>query len=147
MAVTSSMYGKFLLSLLNKEIDYESDDIYAAVITNAYTPNQDTHQYWSDVVAHELVGTGYTANGKLLVGKSMPYSSGDNKVTLDCDDLSWTGTTWSAARYLVFYDRTPGSDATRPLICWVDFGADQSTSSQPFTYVVPTTGFAQGSIT
>lgn len=141
MAVTARAYGRLLEALLNKEVDYMDDSIYAAVLTNAYTPNQDVHKYWSDVVGSELVGTGYTANGIALTNKSMNYDAAANTLTLDCDDLVWSGTTWTNARYLVFYDRTPASDVTRPLLCYTDFGADQSTNGQPFTFVIGTGGF------
>ncbi len=39
------------------------------------------------------------------------------------------------ARYAVIYDTTPGSSATDPLIAYVDFGSDQSSSAGTFSIV------------
>jgi hypothetical protein len=44
----------------------------------------------------------------------------------------WTSSTITA-RYAVVYDSTPGTDATRPLICYIDFGADVISSGGSFT--------------
>lgn len=46
-------------------------------------------------------------------------------------NVSWASSTITA-RYAVIYDGTPGSDATRPLIGYLDFGADQSTTNGTF---------------
>jgi hypothetical protein len=139
MAVTAFVYGLALKSAFNKEIDFDSDDMRAALVTSGYTPNQDTHQYWSSVVANEASGTGYTANGQALVSPSFTYTSGTNTLMLDCNDPAWTSSTVTA-RYIVFYDRTPGTDATRPLLCYWDLGADVSSVAGTFTATVAATG-------
>jgi len=46
-------------------------------------------------------------------------------------NTSWTSSTLTA-RYAVLYDSTPATDATRPLIAYVDFGADQTTNNGTF---------------
>ncbi|MFC9766736.1 hypothetical protein ACFVJ2_33630, partial [Rhodococcus jostii] len=51
---------------------------------------------------------------------------------LDAADSSWTTSTITA-RYAIIYNSTPGTDATRPLIAYVDFGADVSTTAGTFT--------------
>ncbi len=140
MAVTSKLFGLVYLSAFNKEIDYDTDSIKAMLVTSAWTPNQDTHRYKSSVT-NEAVGTGYTAGGKTLTGKTIAYNTGSNVTTLDCDDLVWTTTTVQA-RYLVFYVST-GSDSTSPLISYVDFGADVTSTGGSFTAAVPAAGFAQ----
>ena len=45
----SKLYGNFLAKALNKEVDWDSDTIKVALLTSAYTPNQDTHDYYDDV--------------------------------------------------------------------------------------------------
>lgn len=198
---TTTQYRLFLSKFLNKEIDFNTDTIYAALVGAAYTPNYDTHAYWSDVVANEVTGTGYTANGQLLSSCTITYtvanswsttwaastayalndvvrptagngflyrvkaagtSSGvqptwpttpggevtDGGVTwecvgsgvtvIDCADPSWTGTI--TARYCVIYDRSPGSDATRPLIACIDQGAAVSSTSGAWTVTINAQG-------
>ncbi len=43
----------------------------------------------------------------------------------------WSSSTITA-RYVAVYDGTPGSDATRPLICLQDFGSDQVSTAGTF---------------
>lgn len=123
MAVTAFVYGLAPKSMTNKEIDWDTDTIKCMLTTSTYTPNQDTHQYKSSVT-NEVSGTGYTATGVTLTATTATYTSGTNTLALDAADAAWTGASFTA-RYAVVYDATPATDATRPLICWVDFGADQ----------------------
>lgn len=132
MAVTAKMYGSFLQKALNKEIDWDTDDIKTALVTSTYTPDQDTHDYWNDVSANETSGTGYTAGGESLVNKTMTYDSGTNKIKLDADDVSWTSSTITA-RYAVLYNNSPSAASAKPLLGYVDFGQDESSSNGTFT--------------
>lgn len=131
MAVSAKVYGGFLLSLANKEIDLDTDSIKVMLCTSSYTPNQDTHRYKSDVT-NEVTGTGYTAGGAALASVVVAYNAGTNTWSLDAADTAWASSTITA-RYAVIYDSSPGSDATRPLIAYIDFGADVISSSGAFT--------------
>jgi hypothetical protein len=131
MAVTAFWYGQSLMKALNKEIDFDSDTIKVMLTTSTYTPNQDTHVYLSDVT-NEVTGTGYTAGGATLANKTIGYTAGTNVIKLDADDVTWASSTITA-RYAVIYDDTPSTTATKPLLGYVDFGADQSSSNGNFT--------------
>jgi hypothetical protein len=128
MAVSAKVYTLFQKSLANKEVDLDSDTLKVMLCTSTYTPNQDTHQYKSSIT-NEVTGTGYTATGATL--GSVTVTNSGHVVTLDAADTSWTTSTITA-RYAVVYDSTPASDATRPLICYVDFGADVVSSGGTF---------------
>jgi hypothetical protein len=139
----SKLYGQFLSQALNKEIDWDTDTIKVALLTNAYTPDQDVHNYLDDVVAHEVTGaTGYTAGGNTLANKTNSYNSATNVITLDADDTTWSSSTITA-RYAVIYDASPATNATRPLIGYVDFGSDQSSSNGNFTITWDATGIVR----
>ena len=138
MAVTAKIFGKFFLSALNKELDLDTDTIKAMLVTSSWTPDQDSHQYKSDVT-NEVVGTGYTATGQALTGVAVTYSAGTNTIKIDANDPSWPTSTLTA-RYLVYYVSTPATDATRPLISYVDFGADVTTTSGTFTDTIDAAG-------
>lgn len=140
MAVTALMYGLAHKSAWNKEIDFDSDTIKVMLCTSAYTPNQDTHQYKSSVT-NEVVGTGYTATGATLASATVTYDTATNTVKLDAADTTWATSTITA-RYAVIYDATPASDATRPLIAYVDFGADVVSSGGNFTITWDAAGIA-----
>lgn len=138
--MAAKMYGLFLKSLANKEIDLDTDTLKAMLCTSAYTPDQDTHQYKSSIT-NEVTGTGYTAGGQALTSVTVAYSAGTNTLTLDAADPSWAASTITA-RYIVFYDSSPATDATRPLIAYDDFGSDQVSSSGTFTYQINASGIA-----
>jgi hypothetical protein len=138
MAVTALVYGGFLQSLANKEIDLDSDVLKIMLCTSAYTPNQDTHRYKSSVTG-EVSGTGYVSGGNTLASVAVTYTAGTNTLTLDAADTSWANSTITA-RYAVIYDNTPATDATRPLIAVIDFGADVSSSGAAFNITFDAAG-------
>lgn len=140
MAVTAKMYGLAYKSAFNKEIDWDSDTIKVMLCTSSYTPDQDTHQYKSSVT-NEVTGTGYTAGGATLTSCTFSYTSGTNTLMLDAADSSWPASTITA-RYAVVYDSTPATDATRPLICYIDFGTNVSSSGGAFSIVWDAAGIA-----
>ena len=128
MAVTAKLYDLAFTSLANKEIDWGTDTIKVMLTTSSYTPNQATHQYKSSVT-NEVSGTGYTAGGATLGSKTEAISA--HVKTFDAADTSWTTSTITA-RYAVVYDST-GTDATSPLICYIDFGADVVSTAGTFS--------------
>jgi hypothetical protein len=140
--MASKLYGQFLSQALNKEIDWDTDTIKVALLTNGYTPDQDAHNYLDDVIASEVTGTGYTQGGNTLANKTNSYNSGTNVIVLDADDTTWSSSTITA-RYAVIYDATPATNATRPLIGYVDFGSDQSSSNGNFTITWDATGIVR----
>lgn len=130
---TTKTYGSLIAKAFNKEVDFDSDTIKVALLSSSYTPNQDTDDYFNDVSAYEVTGTGYTAGGVTLANKSVSYNSGTNVTKFDADDVSWTSSTITA-RYAVIYDST-GTASTSALIGYVDFGSNQSSSSGTFSIV------------
>lgn len=136
MAVTAFWYGKAFANAFGGEtvgeavaIDWLSDTIKVAMCTSTYTPAQDTHEFFSDIT-NEVTGTGYTAGGATLANKTLTYTGGTNIDAFDADDVSWTSSTITA-RYAIIYKST-GTASTSPLMGYVDFGADQSTSDGTF---------------
>lgn len=125
MAVTAHFYDSYWQSLNNKEINLTADTIKLMLCTSSYTPNRGTDRYKS-AVTNEVVGTGYTAGGTTI--GSMAVAIASNVFTISGANASWPSATFTA-RLAVLYDSTPSTDATRPLIGYVDFGADNSPSN------------------
>lgn len=144
MAVTAKVYGKFLLSLANKEVDLDTDTLKVMLCTSAYTPDQDNHQYKSSVT-NEVSGAGYTAGGATLSSVTSSYNASTNVWSLDAADVSWTSSTITA-RYAVVYNSTPASDAARPLIAYIDFGEDVISSSGTFSIQWDSAGIVTATI-
>lgn len=140
--MASKLYGQFLSQALNKEIDWDTDTIKVALLTNSYTPDQDAHNYWDDVSTYQVTGTGYTAGGATLSNKTNTYNSGTNVIVLDADDVTWSSSTITA-RYAVIYNDSPATNATKNLIGYVDFGSDQSSSNGNFTITWDATGIVR----
>lgn len=136
----SKLYGNFLVKALNKEVDWDTDTIKVALCTSSYTPNQDTHDYFNDVT-NEVTGTGYTAGGNTLASKTITYDDANNVIILDAADTTW-GSSTITARYAVVYAST-GTASTSPLIGYVDFGSDQSSTNGNFTITWDSTGIVR----
>lgn len=124
MADTGKFYTKFFQSLANKELDLDTDTIKLMALTSSYTPVQGTHRYKSDLT-NEVSGTNYTATGIAL--PSPVFSTSGLVFTFDAADVAWPGAI-PACRYLVAYDSSPATDATRPLIGYMTFDVDKQPS-------------------
>lgn len=112
-------YGLPLKSLIDGStlFDWNTDTIKVAVVTSAYTPDQDAHDFWNDVSANEASASGYTAGGATLTTPTVTYDTANNRIVLDADDVSWTSTI--TGRYLIVYKDT-GTSTTSPLLGYYD---------------------------
>lgn len=115
---------------MNGSIDLDTDTIKVMLVTSAYTPDQDVHDYKDDIT-NEVSGTGYTAGGATLANKTVTQDNTDNEGVFDADDVTWSSSTITA-RGAVLYKDT-GTASTSPLICYFDFGSDKSSSNGNFT--------------
>jgi len=139
MAVSAKLFGNFAGSLGKKEQQLLNDTIKVMLCTNLYTPDQDAHDYKNDVTNEVAAGNGYTAGGATLGGKTLTYDGPSNTWKFDANDVVWSASTITA-RYAVLYDDTPATDATKPLIGYLDFGQDLSSSAGNFTITWATEG-------
>lgn len=124
------IYNSFKAKIMNGSIDLDTDTIKVMLVTSTYTPNQDTHDFKDDVT-NEVSGTGYTAGGATIANDSVAVDTTDNEGVYDGDDVTWATSTITA-RAAVLYKDT-GTASTSPLICYLDFGSDQSSSAGDFT--------------
>lgn len=124
-------------------IDFLSDTIKVALVTNSYTPALTTHDFWDDVSANELAsGDGYTTGGETLASKTVSTPS-SGTVTYDCADVTWTFTATKTFRYGVIYKST-GTGSTSPLIALIDFfGANTGIPAGTFTWQLHANGLFQ----
>jgi len=142
MAVTSKAYSKLADSLATKKANLSSDTIKCMLLAS-YTENQDAHQFVADVksAGAEASGTGYTAGGVTLTGVTWSQASGVWALKGTVPAWSTTGGSLTA-RWAVFYDATPGSDATNPVIAYwnLNGNADVTSSNGTFTLTPATEG-------
>jgi len=101
------------------------------LLSSAYTPNQDSHDYLDDVVANEVTGTGYTAGGQALASKTVTYDAATNTTKFDAADVTWSSSSVTA-RYAVVYDDSGATNASKALIAYYDFTTDRASSNGDF---------------
>lgn len=129
--MASKVYGNAIKAAFNKEVDWDTDTIKVMLLSSAYTPNQDSHDYLDDVVANEVTGTGYTSGGAALTSKTATYDAATNTVKFDAADVTWAGSTITA-RYAIVYDDSGATNAQKALIAYFDFTTDRASSNGDF---------------
>ena len=131
MSVTANWFGQALLNQWGTTpINWTADTIKVALTTSSYVPNQDTHVFFSDVT-NEVTGTGYVAGGTTLTTPAKTYTGATNVVMLDADDAAWAVSSITA-RIAVIYKST-GTAGTSPLLGFVNFGQDVTSTAATFT--------------
>ena len=129
MAVTAKLYSNFPHLALEDALagSILTQTIKVALVTSAYTFNQETHDYFDDIT-NEVTGTGYTAGGATLGTKTCTEAT--RVTTFDAADTSWTSSTITARGAVVYY--ASGTASSSLLIAFIDFGADKSTDNGTF---------------
>lgn len=131
-------YGKTYL--MNGSLDLDTDTIHAALVNSSYSPNIDTHDFWNDVSANEISGTGYTAGGQALSSKVVSVDTTNDRGVFDSADPSWSTATITA-RAVVLYKKRGGASSADELIGYWDFGSDISATAGTFTVAVNANGW------
>jgi hypothetical protein len=126
--MASGPYYADLTSLL--ESHYASGTWRVTLVTNAYTPDLDNHDFWADASANEATGTGYTAGGEIIV-PTVAFNSTSNLFTVTFPVYTWSASTITAA--YAFYRKDTGDAATDNAGFLNDFGGDVSSTAGDFT--------------
>ena len=130
MAITASgLFGLTLEKCLNNgaALNLEAEDNKVAMITDSATPDFTTHDFWNDLSANEVSGTGYTAGGVAYTSTEITLSGG--VLTYDAADVSWASSTITSAMAAVGY----AAAVTNELIFLSDFVTAASTTAGTFT--------------
>lgn len=118
------MYNRFKANLMNKEIDLEADVIRVMLLDDSHSFTA-THNQKSEIVANEISGSGYTANGEILAGKAVTQGA---STKWDADDVSWTSATFSTWHGVLYDDDMTNDD----LIGSIDFGGEKIVAAGTF---------------
>jgi hypothetical protein len=122
MPASASWYGKGLQHVMS-DVNLLTATVKMLLTTSAYTPNQDTHEFLTDITNEVANGNGYTTGGKTVTGLSVAYDTVNNRVSFSFDPVVWSASSFTA-RIAVLYVST-GVAGTSPLLAWEDAGADQ----------------------
>ena len=128
--MASLIYNSFVDDMARGAIDLDTDTFKVLLVTSAYSPNKDTHDKRDDVT-NEVSGTGYTAGG-VTSACTVTKDTANDRVTLSFAAVNWASSTITA-RAAVIYKSRGGLASADELVCYVDFGADVSSSSATFS--------------
>lgn len=148
MAVAATMYRKVYSSFMGaaQRNDLTADTVKVSLHTVTYAPAQDTDQFHS-TPTNELAASGNYATGGATISPCSLGVATTKQVNLTGSNAVWTTATLAAARIAVVYDATGGgTEATRPLVGWVDFGVDQNVTGATFTIAWAAGGIAVWSV-
>lgn len=123
MAVTAKWYTNAFFSAFggSARIQTEVDVMKVSMHTITYTPAQTTDDYWNDAT-NEVSSANYTTGGYTLLTLNQTVTS--NVWNWTAANPAWTTITCSPA-VAVYYDSSPGTAGTDPLISYLDFGGSQ----------------------
>lgn len=113
--MANALYDKGREGFLDGSIDWDTDDVRIALVTNGYTPNLSTHTFVSDL------GANIVSRSSALAGKSVTAG------VADANDVVFTALTGSAVQYIVVYKFNAADGAAR-LIALFD-----TVTGMPFT--------------
>jgi hypothetical protein len=128
--MASLIYNSAVDDMARGAIDFDTDTFKVMLVTSSYTPNKDTHDKRDDVT-NEVSGTGYTAGG-VTSACTVTKDTANDRVTLSFAAVNWATSTITA-RAAVIYKSRGGLASADELVCYVDFGADVSSSSATFS--------------
>lgn len=145
MVVTAGLYGVPTKNrsdgTANGAVNWSSggDTIKVALTTVTYDPvaGIDTHDFFNDVT-NEVTGTGYTAGGATLGTLGSSYDTASDQARFTAANTTWTTSTITARNAIVY--KSTGTATTSPLINYVAFGADVSTTAGTFQITWDATG-------
>ena len=127
MSATVKNSLQFLLEMLQKEHDLESDTLKIALMDTTFTFDETTDATWGDVSANEIAdGNGYTAGGQTLTTVAASINTADARVELDADNPSWTasgGAIATTGSAIVYND----THANQTVVQHINFSADYDT--------------------
>lgn len=134
--MASLIYDSMMEDLVRGAIDFDTDKFYVALVTSSYTANKATHKKRSAIAGGEVgtTGTGYSTGGQI----SNPTLTLDT--TLHKMDIQFAPVTWSNATitanacviYKLAAGTLPGVAADDPLVAYVDFGQNVSSTAAAF---------------
>ena len=133
------VFNRAKLKLANGSLDLDTNPFRMVLTTSSQAlaatfVGTSTDCRYSDLTA-EVVGTGYTATGKLLTAT---WTQATGTITFDVDDQAWTSSTITA-KYAVIYADNTNDD----LLCFVDLetgGGSVSTTAGTLTVTINASG-------
>lgn len=106
----NGLYIKGKEKFLRGEISWITDDIKAAFVTAAYTPDLSFHEFLSTINVSQVVAISDSLTGKTATG-----------AWAGCANIVWEAFTGATCKAFVLFKDT-GTASTSPLIAYIDTG-------------------------
>lgn len=116
--------------IMSNDLDLVTDTIKIILVNGSYSPDIDNEDYYSDVSAYEVSGTGYTVGGQALSGRSFSRDDLNNRTKFIANDVTWSNSVITSNGAIIYKDT--GVQSTSPLVAWVDFGSSKATNGTDF---------------
>lgn len=129
--MANAIYNTFK-EKISTEIDWNDNattTIKAMLVLDTYTPDIDLDLFIDDVTG-ETSGAGYTAGGKEIITRVITVDNINDIANYDGDNLTWATSTITARGAVIYKDT--GVAGTSPLICYIDFGINKTSSAGDF---------------
>lgn len=126
MPIAQALCSSFKQQILLGEHDLEIDVINIALYTSAANLDASTTEYGT---SGEVVGSGYTAGGKVLTGVTVLLSG--TTAYVDFADTTWDPASFTARGALIY-----NVSKSNKAIAVLDFGSDK-TATTTFTVQMP----------
>lgn len=132
-------YNILKTALITGDVNLATDTLKVILVGAAYTPDVDTHQFYSDVTNEMPAGDGYTTGGETLANVAVLTDLANDRAALDADDVTWPLSIITNAAGAVIYKDT-GVAGTSKLVCYIGFSTLKSSSGGDFTIAWDATG-------
>jgi len=127
--MASLVFNSLYYNSFTGAISCASDSFKCLLVTSSYTADK-AHDKRNDIT-NEVSGTGYTSGGNSATCTVAAVDNTNNDVEISFSITSWTTATITA-RGAVIYKSRGGASSADELVCFIDFGADISSSSGTF---------------
>ena len=132
--MASIIYDSFLADVFSGAAN-TSHSYKGMLVSSSYSENRATHAKRSDIT-NEISGTGYTAGGT-AVTLTAALNTTTHKVTLTIGAATWSSSTITA-RKLIIYRARGGASSADELVACIDNGADLASSSSTMSWYAST---------
>jgi len=140
--MASLLYTTWKRDCMNGVVNLTSADKYVCLLGATYTNVMATamtgFSFRAAITTYETAGTGYTAGGAALTTLVVTADLTNNLAYWSGANVAWATATVTARGAVVY--KSTGNSATDPIICWFDFGSDQTATAGTFTIQWSTAG-------
>lgn len=134
-SAASLVYDSFYYDLARGDIDIDSDTFGCMLVASSYAPNKGAHDRRNDIFG-EVVATGYVSGGQICT-LTIALDTTNHRIEISVVVPPWTGSTITS-RGLVVYKRNGGASSADPLLYYVDFLSDITSTNSTFSFNLTT---------